>query len=452
MNVKASVADEKFFSRNRLKTVLFLSAPILAAMITHNLMGLIDVAMIGRLGNSAQAAIGVGAHLFFLLLSLILGISAGVQAMVARRIGEGKTNNIAGFLNAGICLGIIFSIIMILLGYLLSPIIIPGINSDLQVSQQGLKYFHAVLPCGFLAGLGVPFSGFWTGIGKPHFNFFAIAIQLVCNVLFNYALIFGNFGMPRMEIAGAGLGTTLAACVGVLVQVIFALVFAKNQGFLKTLPSRSEIKTLCQLSVPTSIQQFLYSLGILIFIWIVGMLGTQELAVFTIVINILMVLLLLSTALGTASTTLVGNAMGQKQFAEAKQWGWEISLLGAIILLFLGSIGLMIPKYALSIFSTDPSTIAIGITPFRIIIIGIWIECVGRILALSLVGAGAAGTVLKISFTNQWFLRLPLYWLIGVHLEQGLVGIFLTTIVMYSFQTFIFANIWHKGKWADIRL
>ena len=85
MNILSDVSGQTFFNMSRVKTVIFLAAPILATMLTQNLMGLIDIAMIGQLGNSAQAGIGIGSNLFFLFMSLVMGVSAGVQTIVARR-------------------------------------------------------------------------------------------------------------------------------------------------------------------------------------------------------------------------------------------------------------------------------------------------------------------------------------------------------------------------------
>lgn len=76
--------------KSRLKTILSLSVPIVATMFGYNLIGLIDLAMVGRLGDAALAGMGIGNFIFILLLTLPLGIASGVQVLVARRIGEGN--------------------------------------------------------------------------------------------------------------------------------------------------------------------------------------------------------------------------------------------------------------------------------------------------------------------------------------------------------------------------
>lgn len=452
MDAITEVSRQAFFNMSRVKTVILLAAPILVTMLSQNLMGLIDIAMIGQFGDSAQAAIGIGATIFFLLMSLVMGVSAGVQTIVARRIGEGKSDKVAFLLNAGICLAVGITIIMVILGYLLLPLVFSIVNKDPDVVRQGGNYLRTLLPCGIFLGMSGAFAGYWAGVSRPQYNLYSIFIQLIFNIVFNYVLIFGKLGLPQMGIAGAGLGTTLASCIAIIVQFFFAFKFARSKGFLKALPAKSEIKTLYRLIIPTSVQQFFFSLGSMVFLFIVGLIGTQQLAVFTVIFNFVNILMLLAMGLGISATTFVGGAMGRRDFADAKQWGWEIALLGAMILLTIGWIGTIIPDTILRLFIADPSTIAIGIIPLRIILIGIWIECVGRVLALSLIGAGAAATVFKIKFANQWLLRLPLFWLVGVHLEYGLVGIFLTTLVMYLLQTGIYIKIWQDAKWADIVL
>jgi putative MATE family efflux protein len=446
------LGDQRFLSTARLKTIFMLALPILAALLTQNLMGVIDTGMIGQLGDTALAAISIAGNQFFTLFSLLMGISAGVQMMVARRIGEGREQSTPFILNAGLLLGALIGLLLLVVGYTVLPFVIDAVSPDPQVADSGKRYLFTVLPSALFGGLAIAFGGFWIGASKPMVSLAVVVVQLFCNAFFNYLLIFGNLGLPAMGVAGAGLGTSIANGIGLLLHALMAFHFVGKRGFLKGLPEKAQIKTLLTVSIPMSIQQFLFALGMMIFVFIVGVLGTKELAAFQVIIVIMMTSLMMAMGLGSTATTLVGVALGKGDADSARRWGWEVSTLGGAIIWLIGITFFVFAKPILAVFIADPSTADLAVTPLRIMTISLWIEAFGRILSMSLVGAGAVGTVFKISFINQWFLRLPLYWLIGIYLEFNLVGIFVTMLFMYILQSILFVKVWKRGNWSNIKL
>lgn len=453
MSINSLATDHgKFFSKNRLKTIAYLALPILATMLTQNLMQVIDTGMIGQLGDSALAGVSLAGNQFFTLFSLLVGISAAVQMMVARRMGEGKVEQTPTILNAGLLIGFIIGLFLLLPGYFILPLVINTFSPETLVAEQANRYLFTVMPSAVFAGMTVAFGGFWIGRSKPVVGFCVLALQVLCNALFNYGFIFGNFGLPEMKIAGAGLGTTLANGVGVSIHFILAFIFVGKSGFLKRLPDKQQILTLVKVAIPMNVQQFLFALGMTIFVFIVGALGTKELAAFQVVVVIMMTLFMCAMGLGSTATTLVSGALGRKEIDNASQWGWEIASLGAVVLLMIGVVFFINAETLLRVFIADEETLNIALLPLRIMIISIWIEGFGRILSMGLVGAGAVGSVFVISFVNQWFLRLPLYWLIGIKLQYSLVGIFFTMMLLQILQTILFILVWRKRKWAAIEV
>lgn len=445
-------SQQGFLSTPRLIIVGKLALPILAMMLAQNLMQVIDTGMIGQLGDMALAGVSMAGNQFFTLFSLLIGISAGVQMMVARRIGEGLPQQTPYILNAGLMLGGLIGLVLMLPGYFLLPTTISTFSPEAAVAEQANQYLFTVLPSAVFGGMAVAFGGYWVGLSKPMIGFAVLIVQLVCNASFNYILIFGHFGFPQMDIAGAGLGTTLANGVGVLCHTLLALLFAGKQGFLRGLPEKIHIQTLLKVAMPVNVQQFLFALGMTIFVFIVGILGTKELAAFQVIIVIMMTLFMAAMGLGSTATTLVSGALGKKEYDNASQWGWEISTLGAGLLLAIGIVFFIYAENLLRVFIADAETVQLALTPLRIMIISIWMEGFGRILAMGLVGAGAVGPVFVISFVNQWFLRLPLYWFIGIYLEYSLVGIFVTMMCLHVVQTSLFILVWRKGKWREIKV
>ncbi len=443
-------SGEVFLSRSRLKTIFVIALPVLAAMLTQNLMTAVDTGMLGQLGDNALASLSVGSNQFFVVFSLLMGVSAAVQTIVSRRIGEGRAEDISMTLIAGLVMAGIVAFILLPISYLVLPLLSNAMTPDPLVVAGGREYLFTVLPTMFFGGLAMAFGGYWVGIGKPIYGLLVVVLQLFCNAGFNYILIFGNFGFPRMEIAGAGLGTTLANVVGVLVHLGIAFRVIGIKKLFQGWPNKNQLKGLLTISIPMSVQQFLFSVGMLVFVRIVASLGTQELAAFQVIIVIMMTSFMISIGLGVTATSLVSGALGRKSVADAKQWGWEIASVASGILGVLCITSMIFSRPILDVFMSDPETIELAILPLRIMLVSIMIEGLGRILSMGLIGAGAVGVVFKITFSNQWLLRLPFYWLIGVYFGYGLIAIFLIMMACYILQTAAFVTIWQRGRWAKI--
>lgn len=436
----------------RLKTIVGLSLPIVGGMLAQNLMSLIDTAMVGRLGTAALASVGVGTFLFLLMVSATLGLSAGVQALVARRIGEGKANLAGLDLNAGILISTILGVVLAAIAYVILPYLFPLVNQDPAVAEKGLAYLRPRIPSMILIGTNVSFRAYWNGTGLPKWSLLSILVAMVVNIFLNYLLIFGNLGFPRLETAGAGLATTVAVFFAALTNVGLGLKYARKNGFLQKFPSKERFQTLIRVSVPESVRHFLMFLGLVVFFTIVGLLGTEELAAFNIIINIMLVALLPSMGMGTAALTLVGQSLGRKEPADAKRWGWEVGRFGAAVLLLFALCVVPFPEKIAGIFVREAGTISIAAAPLQILGLYMWIEAFGMIISFSLLGAGAAKVVMRWSLLLQWGLSLPLNWFIGVHLGYGLLGMFINGFFMVVLRTSIFAYIWHREHWSRIRL
>jgi MATE family multidrug resistance protein len=109
----------------RLNRILTLALPIIGGMVSQNLLNIVDTAMVGNLGNSALAAVGLGGFVVFMCQALILGISTGVQSSAARRKGEGRSDRAAAVLNSALLLVLViapfFSAILIALADIVFP-------------------------------------------------------------------------------------------------------------------------------------------------------------------------------------------------------------------------------------------------------------------------------------------------------------------------------------------
>jgi len=440
-----------FIEKSRLLKISNLALPIVAGALATNLMTFIDTLMVGQLGNSALGGVGIGGQLFFLLLAVSLGLAAGVQAMVARRVGEDRLAVTGEVLNVGILLATVVGLILITLGYLVMPVVFSVINNDPLVVEQGLDYLSTRIPSLLFIGINVAFRSYWIGVSLAKWSMVSIVALSLANILFNYMLIFGNFGAPRMEVAGAGLGSTLAVFVGLLINIGFAFKFALKNGFLRGLPDTEQIKTMMKVSYPESLRQALFSVGVVLLYVLIGQIGTSELAAFHVVISICLIAYMPHIGIGGAATTLVGEALGRKEIQDAKNWGWQVSNVGLFVLMSFGLVIAFFPQAILSLFIVDERTLAIAVLPLQLAVFAHVLDGYGKVLGSAMIGAGATKAAMQLTLLPQWLLLLPLI-VVSVYVGYGLnevMGIFL---VSTAISALLFAYVWNKEKWSSIEL
>ncbi|MEM1432547.1 MAG: MATE family efflux transporter [Pseudomonadota bacterium] len=424
---------------------------MIAAALATNLMGFVDTLMVGRLGDAALGGVGIGGQLFFLLLATGLGLTAGVQALVARRVGEGRVKETGKVLNAGILLAVVVAVVLMSLAYPLMSVVFGAINADPLINAAGLDYLATRLPSLLFMGLTLVFRSYWIGVSQAGLSMIAILTLSLANVLFNYMLIFGNFGAPRMGVAGAGLGSTLAVLVGLLVNLGFALRFASGNGFLRGLPDATHIRTLLRISAPESVRQILFSIGVVVMYMLIGRIGMRELAAFHVVISICLIAYLPHIGIGGAATTLVGEALGRKDTRDAMAWGWQVSNFGLLVLTGLGIAVASFPQLILRLFLVDEGTLAIAIIPLQLAVFAHVLDGYGKILGAALIGAGATRVAMRLTLLPQWLLLLPLLAL-TVSLGFGLREAMAVFIGSVAVAALLLAWAWRGAQWAELEL
>ncbi len=438
--------------RIRLRRILLLALPIIGGMVSQNILNLVDTAMVGSLGDAALAAVGLGGFANFMFMALILGISTGVQVMSARRKGQGRFDEMALPLNAGLFLVVIGAPVITVVLYTLIPDLYPHLNSDPEVIEQGVPYLRWRLLAITIVGCNFAFRGYWNAVDLSRLYMGTLIVMHATNIFLNWVFIFGNLGAPALGAEGAGLASALATGVGLAVYVTLGFRHAREHGFLQRLPPKADIRNMFTLSLPTGIQQLFFSTGFVVLFWIIGQVGTRELAAASVLVTVMLVALLPGLGLGLTASTLVGQALGRKQPDDAAQWGWDVTKVGAVLMGVLGLPLVIWPDPILGVFIHDPLTIDTARLPGQIMGGFMALDAVGMVLMHALLGAGDARRVMMVSVGVQWLVFLPLAYLLGPVLGLGLTAIWVLQSLYRGLQAGIFSRFWLARRWADIEV
>jgi multidrug resistance protein, MATE family len=436
----------------RFNRITTLALPIIGGMVSQNVLNLVDTAMVGRLGNFALAAVGIGGFCNWMGQSLILGISPAVQAMAARRKGEGKISEAAHPLNSALILVVITAIILTTIYIFTTPYLFPYLNSDPRVIEKGVPYLQIRLLSTVFVGCNFAFRGFWNAVDMSKVYMNTLIVMHASNIILNYLLIFGKFGFPQMGVEGAATATAISTIIGTFIYFYQAKRKSSHMGFLKSVPKTKHFKALLKLAIPNCMQQLFFSAGWVAMYWVVGKIGTLEVAAANVLINIMLVAILPGLALGLAAATLSGQALGRKDPDDALRWGMDVCKVGVLGITVLAIPMIFFPKLLLSVFIHDPKTLEVATLPMRLTGLLLPLDSVGLILMNALLGVGDTKRVMYVSIFFQWIFYLPLAYLVGPVLGYGLLGVWLIQGTYRILQSIIFTSFWKGAKWKEIQV
>jgi MATE family multidrug resistance protein len=435
----------------RLSRILTIGIPIIMGMLSQSLLNLVDAAMVGNLGAEALAGVGIGSYASFLTVSLVMGLSAAVQTLVARRMGANESDKAGKPLMAGLILGGITAIPLTFFFLLFSSELMGLFSSDKAVLDIAKPYFEWRTFAVIAVAFNFCFRGYWAGIGETKTYLKILLWMHIANVVFSYILIFGipALAIPAFGAVGSGMGTCIALFIGTTIYLISTLKKANHHGFSLHIPNKAMMKSLARLAVPNSLQQGFFALGISVLFMIIGLIGSNEQAIGHILINISLLLILPSVGLGIAATSLVSHSLGANDPENAYQWGWEVVRLAIFLMLLLGLPISLFADAILRIFTNDEYLIALGTIPLQITGISITLEVTALVLTQALLGAGASRKVLAINFVMQWCFLLPLAYYVGPILGFGLLGIWCLQSMQRISSSVLYAALWRRRSWVS---
>ncbi len=437
----------------RRQTILTLAWPIIGAMLSQNIVNLVDTAMVGNLANPnpALAATGMGGFLSFMSSAFITGLAAGVQAMSARRLGEGRVGEMALPLNGGLVLAVALGVPLAVGLYFCAPWVFGLMHDDPEVLAQGVPYYRMRLLGMVALGCNFAFRGYWNGTNYSRFYMRTLFVMHGCNIFLNWVLIYGNLGAPQMGVEGAGLATTLSFYVGTAIYTYMAWQHSRGAGFLQKLPSAETMRTMLRLAIPSGIQNFTFAFGMVVLLGLIGLIGTREVAAANVLINLLLVGILPAMGFGLTAASLVGQSLGRKDVEEATAWGYDVTKIALVVVCVMVLPALVIPDLLLSGFISDPDTRAIALVPLYIAALSVPIDSLGMVLMQGLLGAGASRTVMLMSIGFQWGLGLPAIWLVQ-KLGGDLTDVWLVQLGYRALQSATFFYIWRAKRWSTIKV
>lgn len=439
-----------FPSWARIRRIFALGLPIMAGMSTYVFLELVDLLFVGRFGSTALASVGVSVFLVFLFLAIFGGVSIAVQATTSRLVGEGQREDLGRYLRTTLVIAsLLVPPISVVLVWL-SADILSLMTDDPAVVDVGGAYLGWMLASSFFFVINSAFMGYWNAVERPNLYLRVVLVEALVNVPLNYVFMFGLDPVPAFGVTGAGIGTFIAALVGAIYHLL--LGFKHASGFQRG-PIRAHLGVVVRLMVPAGVQQFMDSLALTLMFRIVAMVGTVEVAAYSVLVNMVSAAGMPAWGLGLAGATLVGQAMGSKAMEEANRWAWDVVKIGTLAMALLGVPFWLFPELILGLFIKEADALAAAILPCRVLGVMIAINGLGYLFASLLNGAGDVKRVMYVNLATQYLVLLPGAYFFGIYAGFGLLGIWLTHQIGFrGLNSVVLTTLWQQKRWQKVEL
>lgn len=442
-------------SKQIYKETINLAWPSALERLLVSLVGAMDTMMVGVLGASAIAAVGITQQPTFILLSIIFSLNVGVTAIVARRCGEEDYESANKTLRQSIIIIGALSIILACLGFIYARPILTWMGAKPDVLTDSILYFRTIVIGMVFNALSLNINAAQRGAGNTKIAMYTNITANVINLIFNFLLIGGRYGFPALGVVGAGLATVLGNIVAFIIAT-YGILHSKTQLKLNFKDSWKldfdTIKSIFKISNSAMVEQLCMRIGFLAYTKMITNLGTVAFATHQICMNILNMTFSLGDGMGMASSSLVGRNLGAKRSDLSIIYGKTAQRISLIISAFLIFIYVVFGSTLVGLFSDDASIISLGSQIMLIVAIVCPLQISQVIISGSLRGAGDTKFVARTSFISILIIRPIITFVLCYGLGLGLIGAWIALLVDQAIRLILNIVRFSEGKWIYVKI
>ncbi len=419
--------DKKF-----LKAMLAIAIPIALQNLITSSLNMIDTLMISSLGDASIAGVGLANQVFFLYMLMVFGINSGSSIFISQFWGKKDNDNIKKILGLAIFLGSLVGVVFTLIAFFFPEKLMRIFTKDLEVISLGKDYLKIVSFSYIITAIGFSFSVASRSIGQARMPMVVSGISFLTNTLFNYLLIFGKFGFPRLGVKGAAYGTLIAR----IVELIFILYgIYSNGGVLAgsieelTSWNKEFVFKYLKTTYPVIINETIWALGNVMYSIAYARIGKEATAAVQVAITVQNIFMVISRGLANSCTVMVGNKIGAEEEETAIIYAKRFLVLATIIGIVLGATLFISSSPVLNLFKNlTPEVYDTANKLLKIIGLVFFIKMFnGTMIVGVLRGGGDTKFSMLLEMASIWLVGVPLAFLgalvfkLPVHIVLALV-------------------------------
>lgn len=436
------------------KEIWRVTYPIFLGLLAQNVINVTDTAFLGRVGEVALGAAAMGGLLYICVYTIAFGFSVGSQILIARRNGEGNYRAVGPIMWQGTAFSFGMAVCLLILMYFsAAPLIRLLITSD-SIYEATYEFFTWRI-WGFLfAFVNVMFRGLYIGITRTKVLTMNAVVMALVNVVLDYALVFGELGLPEMGVRGAALASVIAEASSLLFFLLYTYykVDLKKYGLNRFGQfDLSMVLRILRISCFTMVQYFLAMAIWFVFFVALERLGQRQLAVANIVRSVYVVLLIPVQALSTTANTLVSNLIGAGGSSGVVTLLHKISRMSFLIMVVCVGLCVAFPGSILSVYTNEEALLVESVSALYVVCGAMLIASLANVYFNGISGTGNTQAALVLEVFVQVFYALYII-VVGMVIQAPVDVCFTTEVIYYVLMLGSSLIYLKKAKWQNKKI
>lgn len=387
------------------RRVLRLALPIIGENMLQASVGIIDTLMVARVGASALAGVGVSLEIVFFMIAILSSVSIGGTVLISQAFGARDTARANQLARQTVLWGVALSLPLGIIGFTSADELIELFHTEPDVAAHATTYLRITGTTVMTLLMTFVCGAVLRGAGDSRSPLYASMVANFVKIVLSYGLIFGNLGLPRLDIAGSAWSSSIARGVGAIILLSVLASGRRNitiRGPGGWLPNPRFAAQLLRLGVPAAIEQMLMSAGFTAMVSIIALIGTPALAAHQISFNSMSLAILPGFGFAIAATALVGQSIGAHRPDHARLAVRIATRWSFVWLTFAAVIYILFNSQIIRLYTADTSVIDAGSAALIAIGLGLPLWAFWTVNGGGLRGSGDTRTPMIFSVTAMW--------------------------------------------------
>lgn len=427
-----------------------LVAPIFIETLLIMMLGAVDTVMLSQYSDEAVAAVGVVNQLVMFAFLIFEIINMGTSVLCSQYLGAKLPHKVVQVVGVSLLLNILIGLGVSAVLYFGAPWLLHMMGLRAELMTYGVNYMEIVGAFAFFQALSLTISASLKSADKAIYPMLVVVVVNVLNIIGNYTLIFGKFGMPALGVEGAAISTAFAR--GVSMVVLFVILFRKHISsfplkYFRPFPWM-ELKNLLKIGVPSAGENMSYSLSQVVLTYFINLLGNEALAARMYVVNVVMFVYLFTIAMAQGGAISIGHLVGKKRIRGAYLLGKYVMRLSVLVSVTLSCVWALMGKTMFGWLTDNPEIIRMGVMVLYVDIILEIGKAINIYATNALRATGDVNYPFYVGVVMQWGVAVGCGYLFGIHWGWGLVGMWFAFLLDENIRGIIFVRRWNSMKWA----
>lgn len=418
----------------------------------EQLINLTDSIFLGHVSQIELGASALGAMYYTAVYMLGFGFSLGLQVVVARCIGEQQYTDIGKIFYQGLIFLSLFAAIVFVSSKLISPLLLRRLISSDNVYEAAIQYIEWRDYSYLFAFPLLAIRAFFIGTTQTKILTLNSIVMVVCNILFNYLLIFGKAGFPKLGISGAAIGSSLAGLIGLFFLIFYIYKYADMKQYAFRLIFDFKLTLyLFNISVWTMVRSFLSVAPWFLFFVAIENLGEYELAAANVVRSISMIFFVIVNSFAATTISLVSSLVGAKQTVQVMPVCRKVIALNYVIGIPLILLAFVFSDNLLRLFTNDLEVLHTAFYPFCVMLSTFIISVPAYIYCNTVIGTGNTRAAFIFQIIN---ITIYLFYLLILTNSPGVpLAVYWTAEQLYVIVLLVLSLVYlKKSAWYKKRL